>query len=132
MKMRLAVFGNEVTVLRLTVSLAGRGVELVRLSEAREAKTRLRREKFDLAVVDNLAEEAETICRYIGKLKRVPLVLMVGKKRVDWEKLSSLGIAGYITQAANGAELVARLQAVSRRCLFNGEIEKNGNAYHAK
>ena len=119
MKMRVIVFGSELTVQRLTTSLAGKGVELVSLCETVEAITLLKQERFDLALVDSLVEEAETICRGIKGLGCIPVALIVNKKRADWGRLQSLGIDGYIPHEANGAELAARLQAIARRYSLN-------------
>lgn len=126
--MRVIVFSSKITVRRLTASLAGKGVELVNLSEMGEAITLLKQERFDLVVVDSLVEEADTVCRCIVELGCVPVVLMVDKKRADWGKLQSLGIHGYLLQGANGTELAARLHAIARRCLLNGVNERGGGS----
>ena len=130
--MRVMVFSSKVIARRLIASLAEEGIELVRLSELTEAITLVKRERFDLALVDSLGEEAETVCRCIGELGCVPVVLMVDRTRADWARLQSLGIHGYLPRGANGAELAARMRAVARRCVFNGEIEKNGGVYALK
>ena len=122
--MTVMIFSSKIVARRLTVSLAGEGIELVRLSEEAEAITLLQQERFDLAVVDSSAEEPETVCRCIGELGCVPVALMVNGKQADWDKLQSLDIHGYLPQGTSGAELAARIRAMSRRCSLAEAGEK--------
>jgi len=107
--MRVMVFGREMMIQRLTTSLAGEGIEVV------PTKAQPKGERFDLAVVDSLSEEAETACQCIKELWGIPVVLIVKGRQVDWDRLQSLDIDGFIPEWMGAAELAARLRAVVRR-----------------
>lgn len=103
------VLGHEAMIRRLSASLAGRGIEVVRTMTVPKA------ESFDVAVVDSLVDEAEAVCRCIKQVCGVPVVLIVRGRQTDWEKLQSLDTDAYIPEGASGAEVAARLRAVVRR-----------------
>ena len=103
------MLGHEAMIRRLSASLAGRGIEVVRTMTVPKA------ESFDVAVVDSLVDEAEAACRCIKRVCGVPVVLIVRGRQTDWEKLQSLDTDAYIPEGASGAELAARLRAVVRR-----------------
>ena len=113
--MRIIAIGTKLMTKRLILALAGSEFELLIASETLEAIVLLKQDKFDLVVVDSLARGIETTCRRIRELGRVPIVLMIGQRQVNWKEIESLDIDGYIPQGVNGAELVARLRALTRR-----------------
>ena len=113
--MRIIAIGTKLMTKRLILALAGSEFELLIASETLEAIVLLKQDKFDLVVVDSLARGIETTCRRIRELGRVPIVLMIGQRQVNWKEIESLDIDGYIPQGVNGAELVARLSALTRR-----------------
>jgi len=115
MEMRILALGNEIMTRRLSASLAGDGIEVVGLSEIREAVALLEQERFDLAIVDSLIREAGMFCRCISELGRVPVVLMIREMQADWRKLQSLDADGFIPDWVGRTELTARLKAVVRR-----------------
>ena len=120
--MRAIVLGNKTTVHKLIAALAGRDNEVVSLSGVYEVITLMKREKFDLVVVDGSGEKTATLCHHVREFEGVPVALMIGQKQPDWKELHSLGVDGYIPQKANGAELAARLQAVVRRCSSGRDV----------
>ncbi|MBA7486109.1 hypothetical protein ES707_21662 [subsurface metagenome] len=95
----------------LTVPLAREAIEV--LPADLEA---IKKERFDVAVVDGLMEEAETACCRIRELRDIPVLLMLSQRQADWGKLQSLDPDGYILYGTVQAELGARLRAVVRRC----------------
>ena len=113
--MRIIAIGTKLMTKRLILALAGSEFELLIASEMLEAIVLLKQDKFDLVVVDSLAKGIETTCRRIRELGSVPMVLMIGQKQLNWKEIQSLEIDGYIPQGVNGAELVARLRALTRR-----------------
>ncbi len=122
-KMRVIVFGRETTIQKLNVSLSGEGVELVAVSNGlRKILALQKQDRFDLAIVDSLAEKAEAACHYIREFQDMPLVLMVHKRQADWERLQSLGADGYLPEDAKDAELAARLRAILRRFWPAGQV----------
>jgi len=118
--MRVLIVGSEITVKRLNRYLNNEEIELVNPYEVLEVKTALKKERFDLVVVDGLLKHADTACRNIKGLCRAPVVLLVDSSQADWKKLQSLGIDGYISRGSKGKELAVRLQAIARRYAING------------
>jgi len=121
--MRIMAMGSRPVTGRLISALAGSDFELACPAELFEAVVLLKRHQFDLVVVDSSAEGAEATCHYLNKVRNTPLVLMIMRKRQDWRKTQSLEVDGYIPQEVNGAELVARLKAVSRRFHSASELK---------
>ena len=129
--MRAIVLGNNITVHRLIAALAGRDNEVVSLSSVYEVITLMKREKFDLVVVDSLAKGVDTTCRCIREVGNVPVVLMIGQKQPNWKEMQSIDVDSYIPQGVNGAELIARLRAVSRRFQPAEQVGKIAVRYQA-
>ncbi len=113
--MRILAFGNEIMTRRLTASLTGDGIEVVGLSEMRDAVALLKQERFDLAVVDSLIGEAGAFCHCVSELGCVPVAVMIREAQGDWRKLRSLDADGFIPDWVGRAELAARLRAIVRR-----------------
>lgn len=113
--MKVMVFAEEKVRGKLSVSLASEGIGVTSVSDGVTAVGMMRREKFDLALVDSLAEGVEVACACISKYFGVPVVLLVRNDDVDWKRLQSLEPHGYILDSTGGAEIAARLCAVVRR-----------------
>jgi len=118
--MKIAVFGRQIINEKLCRCFGREAVELIELSEALDTITLVRHGKYDLVVVDSLAQGVEVICNSLGKTSNIPVVLLLGRTRMDWSKLKSLPVSGYIHWEATGAELAARLKAIARRWQVNG------------
>ena len=124
--MRVMVFGRRRTIQRLIAFLAGEGIEMVGIPDGLDEMMVLQEEyRFDLALVDSLAEESEAACHRINKFWSIPLVLIVSQRQPDWERLQSLGADGYLPEEAKDAELAARLRAILRRLWLPGQVEKS-------
>ena len=118
--MKIAVFGRRIIKEKLSRCFGNEGVELIELSEALDTITLVRQGKYDLVVVDGLAQGADTICNILGQTGNIPVVLLLGRTKADWSKLQSLSVSGYVRREAEGAELAARLKAIARRWQING------------
>ena len=119
-EVRVLFFGTKIALRRLTAALHGEKVDIVSPSQATEAITRLKRGRFDLVIIDSSLPETDTIWRRIKSIKYVPVALLVNKPKVDWQRLNSLDVNGYIPLGTKGTELLARLRAVARRSSLNG------------
>ena len=109
------VFSNRSSVQELVESILEEGSELVCLRGRNKAINQLKQRRFDLAVVDSSLKNAETICLSIRKYGVFPLVLVICEPEVNWHKLQSLGVDGYLSEGAGVDELRARLKATFRR-----------------
>jgi len=115
MKMKAMVFAREVVKQRLATLMAWDGIEVVGTSNVPEAMILMGRNRVDIAVIDELVDESEFVCRCLSRLGNIPVVLTVSQGRVDWDRVQSLGVDGYIPEEGGNCEIMARLRAVVRR-----------------
>jgi DNA-binding response OmpR family regulator len=120
--MRVIVFAGETIGQSVADSLVKEGISVASASDGIAAVNMLKRERFDVALVDSLAEGAEVACCCISKLFKIPVILLVNESDVDWKRLQLLELDGYIYGGTSGAEMAARLWAVMRR-----QMEQVGN-----
>lgn len=113
--MRVITFGKVAMIRNLTNSLAREGIEVMGTTDRLEMMDLLERGGFDLAMINISVERVEAICRRIKRLRRIPVVLVVGNKQANWERLQSLDTDGYISEGLRPIEMAARLRAVVRR-----------------
>lgn len=85
------------------------------MTDLAEAISLLNRDKCDVFMVDSALENAHIVCHAVGNLGHIPLVLYVNRRKMNWERLTSLNVDGYLPYSVGGAEFAARLQAVVRR-----------------
>jgi len=104
--------------------LAGEKMGVVKLPDTSDSMKAMQEHKrFDLAIVDSQAQNADIACHRIGELWDTPIVLIVGGGKTNWEMLRSLGADGYILEGAGKSEIAARLRAILRRFyLGNGSL----------
>jgi len=124
-KMRVIVFASEAIGQRVADSLTGKGISVASASDWITAVNMLRREHFDVALVDTLAGGVEVACCCISKLFKTAVILLVDEGDADWKQLQLLEPQGYIYEEASGAEMAARLWAVMRR-----QREQAGSCRH--
>jgi DNA-binding response OmpR family regulator len=120
--MRVIVFAGETIGQSVADSLVKEGISVASASDGIAAVNMLKRERFDVALVDSLADGAGVVCCCISKLFRIPVILLVNESDVDWKRLQLLEPDGYICGGTSGAEMAARLWAVMRR-----QMEQVGN-----
>jgi len=124
MELKVFLLGSSKTEQRLKATLNGIKVHLTRFADLTEAISRLDREKCDVFMVDSALENVHAACHAIGNLGHMPLVLYASRRKMNWEKLTSLSVDGYLPYSVSGAELAARLQAVIRRHSSHPELGK--------
>ena len=120
--MRVIVFAGDAVGQGIAEALGKEGISAASASDGIVAVNMLGRERFDVALVDSLAEGAGIACCCIGKLFRLPVMLLVSEGDADWERLRKLEPHGYIYEGTSGPEMAARLWAVMRR-----QMEQAGN-----
>lgn len=129
--MKVVVFASDEIRQSITASLAREGVAAAGASDGIAMVNLLRRDRFDVAVVDSLAEGVEVACCCLNKLFDTPVLLLVRGEKVDWKKLELMKPSGYLLEGTSGPETVARLWSVLRRVegkVINSEF---GVAKHA-
>ena len=124
MTLKVFLFGSRNTEQKLKATLNGKRVHLTRVTDLSEAISLLNRENCDVFMVDSALENAHVVCHTVGNLAHIPLVLYVNRRKMNWERLTSLNVDGYLPYSVGGAELAARLQAVVRRHSSNPKMGK--------
>jgi DNA-binding response OmpR family regulator len=124
MELKVFLLGSSKAEQKLKATLNGKRVHLTRVADLAEAVRLLDRENCDVFMVDSAVENAHIVCRTVGNLGHIPLVLYVSGRKMNWKKLTSLHVDGYLSYSVGGAELAARLQAVVRRHSSNPKMGK--------
>jgi len=112
--MKLLVYGRDIVIQRIKAVLYKSGIEVYEISWD-SLSSRENGKHYDLAIVDMSAEKAEIACRIIGKTHNIPLILIIKQGQTDWAYLDSLNAAGFIPDTFSKNELIARLNAITRR-----------------
>jgi DNA-binding response OmpR family regulator len=125
MEMRIIVFGRKRTMQKIVMALTEEGVEVVGIAEELDRMIALhKKNRFDLAIVDSLSQEAEAACQYMYGAWNMPLVLVVNGKQTDWQGLRLPIIFGYLPEEAKNGELAARLKVLLRRFWSSEQVER--------
>jgi len=101
--MKVAIFGRNVISARLVRLLTAQGIEI------KDNPSLQDEDGIDLAIIDSLVEDAESIYSHIEKLWNVPLLVIIDERNSDWEKLYCISADGYISGKITDLELKARL-----------------------
>ncbi|MFC2058578.1 hypothetical protein ACFLTS_02905 [Chloroflexota bacterium] len=110
---------NKVTEF-LNELLAGEKMDVVKLPDTSDSMKAMQAHKrFDLAIMDSQANNSEIACHHIRGIWNIPLVIIVGGGKINWEMLRPLGANGYISEGAGKSEIAARLRAILRRFYLN-------------
>jgi DNA-binding response OmpR family regulator len=115
MQLRIMAIGNENVTHRLADSLACTGIDLVCESEVPHAIDLLKNEKFDLALVDGYMNNMENTCYRITWLCRTSIALIIKGPHTDWSRFRSVDVEGFISEESEPLEILAQLQAITRR-----------------
>ena len=117
---RVLIIEDEVAIADLErdyLELSGFTVEIENTGDVGLA--RALKEEFDLFILDLMLPGVDgfEICKRIRDEKNTP-ILMVSAKKEDIDKIRGLGLGAddYITKPFEPTELVARVEAVLRRC----------------
>lgn len=124
MKRILIVEDEELIANLVEMNLAAEGYLCVCAFDGKEAADLMEKEKFDLILLDIMLPEINgyELLEYVKPLG-VPVIFLTAKNEVDDRiKGLKLGADDYISKPFQIGELLARVEAVLRRC---GNGEKN-------
>jgi hypothetical protein len=112
--MKVLVYGSAPTINRLKPIFETFQVKMQTLESADYKKMNIleRWDDVDMVVVDTIEQEAELVCNYFGREKRVPLALFVDRSKADWAGLFRHGAYAYIPCEIGERELATRLKKV--------------------
>jgi DNA-binding response OmpR family regulator len=115
MTMQVLTLGRQKVIERVVRSLAGNDISVTTCFSIEDAVANLKRQKFDLALIDGYLDDLQNVCNRITWQYRTPLVLIVNGSQADWEILRSLDVDGFIPEESSNIELVAYFNAIARR-----------------
>ncbi|KYG25588.1 response regulator transcription factor [Alkalihalobacillus trypoxylicola] len=113
--------------------LEAAGYSIYTASNSDEAITILNKSLVDIILLDVMmpGEDGFSLCKKIREFSTTP-ILFLSAREGDIDKIRGLTIGAddYITKSSNPAEVVARVNAIHRRQLFNVEdsIEHRGGS----
>jgi two-component system OmpR family response regulator len=108
----------------LTEMLGENGFQAVATGSAMEMDRLLRRQSFDLIVLDAMlpGEDGFSICRRLRASSSTPIIMLTALgEDVDRIVGIELGADDYITKPFNSRELVARIRGLLRRASYGSE-----------
>jgi DNA-binding response OmpR family regulator len=115
MELKVLVLGRRSVTRRISNALIEGEVSIMLQYDIDDAITLLKKEKFDLTLVDGCMDNLESICYRITWQCRVPVVLIVNSKETDWNLLKTMDIDGFIPEEAGNAEILAYFNSIVRR-----------------
>lgn len=127
--MKILIVDDEKEIAELVgVYLQNEGYETVKVFDGESALELIKRETFDLAVLDVMLGKTDgfTLCREIRKNHTYPIIMLTAKTDFT-DRISglSLGADDYVTKPFNPLELTARIKAQLRRFTqYNDYTEK--------
>jgi two-component system, OmpR family, response regulator len=108
----------------LVEMLTENGFEAVASSSAADMEIELRKQSFDLIVLDAMlpGEDGFSICRRLRSNSVTPIIMLTAlSEDVDRIVGIELGADDYITKPFNSRELVARIRGLLRRASYSSE-----------
>ncbi|HSW58572.1 MAG TPA: response regulator [Dehalococcoidales bacterium] len=114
MGIRVLALGRKSVTRRVAQALAGQDLVLSLINNISEAVIALKKEKFDLTLIDGYMEELEHICTRITWQCRLPVILIINGQDTDWNLLRRLDVDGFIPDESSGSEAVAYFKSVIR------------------
>ncbi len=122
MQLKILVAEDDPNTRAALVEVLGReGHEVVAAADGKQAMFYLERQSFDLACLDVMMPGASgyDLCRYIrGRDWRMPILFITAKgEEIDKVVGLELGADDYIVKPFGIQEVLARIRAITRRCI---------------
>jgi|GEM_PF-5066023 len=114
MKLNILALGRKNVIGRIIRALNGSDISLTSRNEVSDALGLLKKEKFDLALVDGYMDDVEAICYRITWLYHTPIAVVINGKESDWDILRKLDVDGFIPEEASNVELISHFTAIAR------------------
>jgi DNA-binding response OmpR family regulator len=114
-QLKILAFGSPVMIDRITDMVNQEEVRITGYSEGSTGIALLEKEPFDMVIVDNLSEDADSICQNAICLAAAPVALFVRESGTDWRRLREVEVDGYLPDGTGKAEFMARLKTFFRR-----------------
>ena len=125
---KILVVEDEAGVSELvTMYLKKEGFEVIQVFDGEEALQKLRKQPFDLVILDIMlpGKDGFEICREVRKFSRVPIIMLTARdEEIDRVVGLEIGADDYISKPFSPREMVARVKAVLRRVSNSEETPK--------
>ncbi len=116
---KILVVEDEAGVSELvTMYLKKEGFEVAQVFDGEEALQKLRKQSFDLVILDIMlpGKDGFEICREVRKFSKVPIIMLTARdEEIDRVVGLEIGADDYIPKPFSPREMVARVKAVLRR-----------------
>ncbi|MGN1116939.1 MAG: response regulator transcription factor [Candidatus Ornithomonoglobus sp.] len=122
---KILMVDDEADIRRLVRKYAEReGYNVTEAADGLEAVSLCAENDFDIIIMDIMMEETDgyTACKRIKKSKDVPII-MLSAKGTEFDKLFGfeVGVDDYMVKPFSPKELMARINAIIKRCKVNSE-----------
>lgn len=116
---KILVVDDESGIRRLISKYATfEGHEIAEAADGMEALSVLRRESFDIAIIDIMMPELDgfSTCREIRKFSDIPII-MLSARGEEYDKINGfeVGVDDYVVKPFSPKELMLRVEAVMKR-----------------
>jgi DNA-binding NarL/FixJ family response regulator len=115
MEIKVLAMGRKNVTLRVSNALIDSRVGITVQNDISDAINLLKKDRFDLVLMDGCLDNLESVCYHITKQYRVPVVLVVNGKEADWNHLKTLDIDGFIPEEGSNSEILAHFNSIARR-----------------
>jgi two-component system phosphate regulon response regulator OmpR len=144
MPQRILLIDDDVSLGQMVADyLAGAGFRVAAAPTAREGEQRLKRESFDLLILDLMLPDADglDLCRRIRQSSDLPILMLTARgDAMDRVVGLEIGADDYLPKPFEPRELLARLRAILRRksgpaprdVLRFGRLEIDRGAHRAR
>ncbi|MGN0182489.1 MAG: response regulator transcription factor [Candidatus Ornithomonoglobus sp.] len=122
---KILMVDDEADIRRLVRKYAERdGYNVTEAADGLEAVSLCAENDFDIIIMDIMMEETDgyTACKRIKKSKDIPII-MLSAKGTEFDKLFGfeVGVDDYMVKPFSPKELMARINAIIKRCKVNSE-----------
>jgi DNA-binding NarL/FixJ family response regulator len=115
MEIKVLAMGRRNVTLRVSNALIDSRVGITVQNDISDAINLLKKDRFDLVLMDGYMDNLESVCYHITRQYRVPVVLVVNGKEADWNHLKTLDIEGFIPEEGRDAEILTYFNSIARR-----------------
>lgn len=124
MKLKVLALGKRNVIGRITRALNGSDIAITSRNQVSDALNLLKKEKFDLALVDGYMDDIEATCYRITWLYRTPIAVVINGNQDDWDILRKLDADGFIPEEAGNVEITNYFTAIARHITDQVESAK--------
>jgi DNA-binding response OmpR family regulator len=124
MKIKVLAMGRKNVTLRVSNAIIDSQVDITVQNDISDAINLLKKERFELILMDGYLDNLESVCYHITRQYEVPVVLVINGKEADWDHLNTLDIDGFIPEEGGNAEILAYFNSIARRNAHRASTSK--------